>query len=293
MAGSAGARAAPKALLLAMNGNCVEALSFPPPALYNIDGMKRRLLPVLVALFLLVSLAGAGFLEAQRRFFGNRNPMIYEANEPPDTEFVFIRLRYNTHGGSWGMSGWEHDYPQAEWHINTLAREATVLDIERMSYKVLDMDDPELFNYPFAYISEPGTMNMTDAELKNFKEYLDRGGFVMVDDFNGYNDLSNWDYNLKRMYPGREMIPLTVDHPIFHTFYDITDLDLTAIYVSEGWPVFYGYPSEDGKNISMIICYNNDLGDYWEWLDQPRYPLQPSAEGVRLGINFLIYSMTH
>ena len=270
----------------------MEPFKIPGDALYNIGGMKLPQFVALIVLFVVASLGGATLLEAQR-FFRNRNSFIYEPNEPPETEFVFIRLRYNTHGGSWGMSGWEHDYPQAEWHINTLAGEATALDVERMSYQVIDMDDPELFNYPFAYISEPGTMNLTDAEVKNFKEYLDRGGFVMVDDFDGYNDLSNWDYSLKRMYPGREMIPLTVDHPIFHTFYDITDLDLTAYYASPGWPVFYGYPSENGEDISMIMCYNNDIGDYWEWLDQPRYPLKPSAAGVRLGINFLIYSMTH
>ena len=250
--------------------------------------MQRPVVLLLVGLFITASL---GLLEAQR--FGRRQAFIFEPEEIPETEFIFIRLRFGTPYGLGAMSGWEHDYPQAEHHINTLVAEATGIDIERMSYRILNLDDPELFKYPFAYISEPGTMELTDSEVENFREYLDRGGFVMVDDFDGNRDMSNWHWNLKRMYPDREMIPLTAKHPIFHTFYNITDLEVTAYAASRNYPVFYGYPSEDGEHLSMIICFNNDIGDLWEWLDQARYALEPSAEGVRLGINFFVYAMTH
>ncbi len=254
--------------------------------------MKRSL--ILFALFVFLAAGSITLLEAQRfgRFRG-RPSLIYEPTDIPETEFVFARIRFTTHGGTWEMSGWEHDYPAAEQHINTLVEEATDLNVARMSYQIVRLDDPELFTYPFIYISEPGTMRLTVAEVEGFREYLDRGGFVMVDDFDGYNDLSNWDWNLKRVYPDREMIPLTVDHPIFHTFYDISDLDVTAFAASNGWPVFYGYPTDNGEDTSMIICFNNDIGDLWEWLDRPVYPLKPSAEGVRLGINFLLYALTH
>lgn len=254
--------------------------------------MKRYML--FFALVMLLATGSIFHLDGQRfRRFPERSNTIHETTEIPKTEFVFARIRFTTHGGAWEMSGWEHDYPAAEQHINALVEETTGLDVGRMSYQVIRLDDPNLFAYPFIYISEPGTMKLTQREIDGFREYLDRGGFVMVDDFDGYDDLSNWNWNLKQIYPDREMIPLTVDHPIFHTFYEITDLDVTAFAAANGWPVFFGYPTENGKDTSMIICFNNDIGDLWEWLDQPVYPLKPSAEGVRLGINFVLYALTH
>ena len=250
----------------------------------------------ILVLILLLATGIITLLEAQLGFM-NRQPFAFMdlENEPSVTEFVFARLRFSTLAGSWqDMSGWEHDYPQAEQHINMLIQETTEIDVDRMSYRIVDMDDPDLFNYPFAYISEPGTMQMTEPELNNFREYLDRGGFVMVDDIlNGLVDMSTWEWNLGRIYPDREMIPLTSAHPIFNTFYEITDLGLTAYAGLPDSPVFYGYPAANGTDLSMIICFNNDIGDYWEWLDQPRYPLAPSSAGVRLGINFFVYALTH
>lgn len=218
----------------------------------------------------------------------------FEQEEPPQTEFIFARIRYSSFGmwSRWGYPGWFHDYPDAEQHINQIMSEATIINVERMSYKIVDMDSPELFKYPFSYISEPGTMQLTDREVENLREYLNRGGFVMVDDFDGMPSLDNLERNLKRVFPERDIFPLAIGHPIFSTFYDIPTLDVTPPYEVSGPPLFYGYP--DGKgNLAMIICYNNDVGDFWEWIDRPMYPLKPSTEALRLGINFIVYAMTH
>ena len=113
----------------------------------------------------------------------------------------------------------------------------------------------------------------------------------MVDDFDGIFDLNNLEMNLKRMFPERDLFPLTIEHPIFHTFYEIPTLDVTPPYQT-GRPIFYGYPDDEG-NLAMVVCYNNDVGDFWEWIDQPVYPLKPSSDALRLGINFILYSITH
>ena len=80
-------------------------------------------------------------------------------------------------------SGWSHDYPDAEEHINQIMSEATGVNVDKMSYKIIPLESDEIFKYPFGYISEPGQMGLTETEIKNFREFVDRGGFVMLDDF--------------------------------------------------------------------------------------------------------------
>jgi hypothetical protein len=241
--------------------------------------MKRRILMLAVGAILFAS----AFLHAQRY-------RIYQ-NEPPSTEFIFARLHYGTLG-FWGGDGWAHDYPAAEQHINQIMSEATGLDVERLSYRIVEMGGPEFFQYPFSYISEAGEMRLTEQEVVNLREYLNRGGFIMVDDFDGADQLENLRENLLRVFPEREMFPLTVQHPIFNTFYTLDPANLPSPYDYGENPAFYGYPDGHG-NISMIICHDNDIGDFWEWIDQPRFPLEPSSESLRFGINFVVYAMTH
>ena len=247
--------------------------------------LKRRKLKLLIGV-VMVFTAGAALLQAQRFRRGSG----YQ-NEPPNTEFVFGRLHYGT-GGFFGGNGWSHDYPAAEQHFNQIMSEATGLNVERMSYRIIEMGSPELFDYPFSYISEAGEMRLTEQEVVNLREYLDRGGFIMVDDFDGAAQLENLRRNLLRVYPEREMFPLTIQHPIFNTFYSLDPTNLPSPYNYGNNPMFYGYPDGHG-NTSMIICHDNDIGDFWEWIDQPRFPLEPSSESLRFGINFVVYAMTH
>jgi hypothetical protein len=234
---------------------------------------------------MLIAVASA-FVYAQR--FGAYR--IYQ-NEPPATEFVFARLHYGTFS-FWGGDGWAHDYPAAEQHINQIMGEATGLNVERMSYRIVEMGSPEIFQYPFSYISEAGEMRLTEQEVVNLREYLNRGGFIMVDDFDGADQLENLRRNLLRVFPEREMFPLTIQHSIFNTFYALDPTNLPSPYNFGDNPMFYGYPDGRG-NISMIICHDNDIGDFWEWIDQPRFPLEPSSESLRFGINFVVYAMSH
>jgi uncharacterized protein DUF4159 len=213
-------------------------------------------------------------------------------NEPPDTEFVLARLHYRA---GWGGGGWAHDYPTAEEHILQIMKEASGINVDRLSYRIVELGSPEVFKYPFSYISEPGEMELSDQEVVNLREYIDRGGFIMVDDFGGQgqgrSEFERFRANLLRAFPDRDMFLLTEDHPLMNIFYHVDNL-LMLHPMTNVPAIFYGYP--DGKGgLSMVICYNNDVGDYWEFIDEPYYAVKPSAEALKLGINFVMYAMTH
>jgi Domain of unknown function (DUF4159) len=241
--------------------------------------------------FLLVAVS-VTLASAQRRFRGRFSPS-FGQNEPPPTEFIFARWHYGT--GRFGGGGWVHDYPIAEEHILQIMKEATGINVERVSYKIVELSSPEIFQYPFSYVSEPGEMNLTDQEVLNLRQYINRGGFVMIDDFGGQGneqlEMEMFRRNLVRTFPDRDMFLLDENHPLLRNFYDIDNLN-TVHPMTGVKSIFYGYP--DGRGgLSMVICFNNDVGDFWEFIDYPRYPVKPSAEALKLGINFVMYAMTH
>ena len=243
--------------------------------------MQSRLWFVLPLLLCLT--AGAALAQFGDRFGGFR---LYQ-NDPPDTEFIFARWQPRD-----GNGGWSHDYPDAEQHINQIMSEATGVNVKAMSYRIVDIGSEEIFDYPFGYISEPGTMWLTDLEVKNFREYVDRGGIVMLDDFDGQRHFQIMYEQMRRVFPDQEMQLLSDNHPLLHTYYDINSLYVQSPYNYGAPPVFYSFEDEWG-NLQVIICYNNDVGDFWEHIDNGRLPLAPSTEALRLGINIVIYAMTH
>ncbi|HEY7679895.1 MAG TPA: DUF4159 domain-containing protein [Terriglobia bacterium] len=215
---------------------------------------------------------------------------------PNDTEFIFARVRFQGSQGDFagfgGKPGWAHDYPDAEKHILQVASEATGVNLHKESYVIVNLDSEEIFNYPFLYFSEVGGLDLTDRELANLREHLNRGGFAVVDDFEGARALDWFRYQMKKVFPEREFVEMKLEDPVFHTFYEIPTLDVEPAYGVDSPPKFYGYFDDRGR-LCMIINHNNDMGDFWEWIDQPRFPLQPSTEALRLGINYFIYSLTH
>jgi len=214
---------------------------------------------------------------------------------PPNTEFVLARWHYTA---GWGGGGWVHDYPVAEEHILQIMSETTGLETTHLSYRVVELSSPDVFKYPFSYVSEPGEMRLSDHEIDQLRQYIDRGGFVMIDDFGGQGGEANaqrefdrFRDNLVRAFPEREMFLLTDQHPMLHNFYDVDGLMMEhpMTFVKA---ITYGFSDSHGR-LAMIICFNNDVGDYWEFIDRPQYKLKPSAEALKLGINFVLYSMTH
>ena len=233
---------------------------------------------------------------------------------PPDTEFRFARIQFTSHGpgrrnymiqgrpcmpdsapfGRYRVCGWAHDYPAAEENLMQIAHEATGINLNKDSYEIVRLDSDEIFKYPWGLMSEVGEMTLSPKEASNLREYLNRGGFIVADDFDGDN-LEWFGDQLKLAFPDRPdrgFVELSLDNPIFHTFYDIKTLDIDPPYPQRGTPKFYGYLDDHGR-VSIVLDHNNDIGDFWEWIDEPRYPLPPSTEGLRLGLDYILYSMTH
>ncbi|MBI3895620.1 MAG: DUF4159 domain-containing protein [Acidobacteria bacterium] len=253
--------------------------------------IRRRVASVLAVFLFLGGLLSAQRIqsEIQRLWHDletNRRP-------PDDTEFIFARIYFSgSRRFGYGMPGWAHDYPVAEEHILQVAKETTGINLNNQSYVIVRLDSEEIFQYPFLYFSEVGEMDLTEKEVKNFREHLNRGGFVMVDDFDSQAELDWFLSQMKRVFPNRDFVEMTLDHPLYHTFYEIPTLEVEPPYQVPAPPKFYGYFDDHGR-LCMIINHNNDIGDFWEWIDQPMYPLEPSTEALRFGINYFIYAFTH
>lgn len=230
---------------------------------------------------------------AQRR--GRFSRFAENQPTPDNTEFVFARVQFNTSysgAGFVGGDGWSHDYPTAEHHILDLASRLTRIHVHEQSFIIVQLESEEIFRYPFLYFSEVGEMALTPKEIENLREYFGRGGIAMIDDFDSPQSLAWFLGQMRKVFPDRDFEDMQVEHPIFHTAFDVETAHVVPPFNYGYPPRFYGYFDERHR-LGMIINHNNDIGDFWEWLDQPRYPLQGTIAGVRLGINYLLYSMSH
>jgi hypothetical protein len=226
------------------------------------------------------------------------------ANEPP--EFVFARLIY---GDARGFSGfgrrgsWATDFPEADYKfMNGIQRLSNVrVQIEENPVAIMD---PELFRYPFVYAVEVGRMHLSEQEAARLREYLLRGGFLYVDDFWGVYQYQNFAAQAKKIFPERQMEQLPMTHEIFHTFFTI-DHVMQIPNINNGcrggrtWqdpsdivPRIFGINDDKGR-LMVLATYNSDLGDAWEWMDEPCYPELYSGQAYRMGLNFIIYAMSH
>ena len=222
----------------------------------------------------------------------------------PNPEFVFARLEcsYRDYIAYWPNywptnPPWHHDFPYSDEFLIGLLHELTGIRVNPDSYKIVKLESDDIYQYPFLYLSEPGFLKLNDKEIEHLGEYIHRGGFIMADDFRtaeylrGPEELEVLRSYLKRAVPERDLVRLDISHPIFHTFYDIDTLKLTPPY-GEWEPQFWGLPDENG-NLQMIAYYNNDIGDFWKYLDEGDKPLKDSSRAIRLGINYVVYAMTH
>jgi len=222
----------------------------------------------------------------------------------PDPEFVFARLACSNRE-SWmywpnywpDNPPWHHDFPSSDEFLVGLLHELTGVRVTPNSYKIVQLSSDEVFKYPFLYLSEPGFLTLNEKEIKNLGEYIRRGGFIMADDFrtaaylHGPEELEVLRYYLKRALPERELVQIDLNHPIFHSFFDIHTLKMNPPY-GDFVPQFWGMSDEHG-NLQVIANYNNDIGDFWKYLDHGDKPLKDSSQAIRLGINYIVYAMTH
>lgn len=247
-----------------------------------------------------LALALAAPASAQRRQSAEEREYS-QFNVPYDGRFAFVRLRFEPLPGFGGGGGffrgrdlkWDHDYPRAERHLATILSELTVLEPYMGGSNILAVDDPELTKYPIAYMAEPGFWTLTEREATALRNYLLKGGFLIFDDFAG-NQWFNFEQQLRRVLPDARLVPLEVSHPIFHSFFDIQSIDHVHPYY--GMPSQYLGVFEDNdpeKRLLAIVNYNNDIGEYWEWSDTGFLPIDLSNEAYKLGVNYVVYAMTH
>jgi uncharacterized protein DUF4159 len=217
----------------------------------------------------------------------------YDSEPPKDVEFTFARVRYHmTSESLWQReTPWHHDHPYSEEAFTTFVKEVSRVHTAPNAYQIVDIDSPELFNYPFAYLCEPGFLDLSEKDARNLREYLERGGFVMVDDFRGESHLSNLIYQLRKVFPNRAVTPLTLKHEVFNTFYKIDSLDVRPPY-GRGPVEFLGLEDDHGR-LMMVINYNHDLGEIWQWLDEGQLPISDAAESLKFGTNYLMNAFTH
>lgn len=256
--------------------------------------MRRFLPAAALALVALIATFGAAQERSRRRGESAQEP--FAGNTPYDGRLTFARIRFEPlgAGGSWRRDlKWDHDFPKAERNLMKIVRELTAIDPYMNGGNVFSLDDPELHRFPIAYVSEPGFWTLSDAETMGMRTYLQKGGFVIFDDFFG-DHWYNFEMQMLKVLPQARIVKLDPSHPIFDSFFHIASLDYR--HPNFGHPSeFYGIfeDNDPRKRLMVIVNYNNDIGDYWEWSDAGFIPIELSNEAYKLGVNYLIYAMTH
>jgi hypothetical protein len=241
---------------------------------------------------------------------------------PPDwqdkTEWVFARLMYPEHpnallarrvrwgGFDWlnGGTSWTQDYPRADRHFAQALRRLTRISVRSVEQPVNPDDTDDFFNWPWMNAGEMGDWKLTDAQAATVREYLLRGGFLMLDDFWGPEEFARFDETMKAIFPNRPLVDIDSKDPIFHSVYNLDDrfqvlgdwcvhytaqCAQRAVGTSAHWMGVY----DDKNRLMVMVSFNSDIGDAWEWADGPQYPEKMAGLAIRIGVNYVVYAMTH
>ena len=222
------------------------------------------------------------------------------------TEWAFARLHYRLGNGpaGYGYRGfqrWAADYPKADRQFVMGVRRLTRLNARPME-QVVDADSDEIFNWPWIYVEDPGWWDISEAQAARMRNYLLRGGFLMIDDSHGDSEWEIFLRGIRMILPDRPIEELRDGDEIFHVMYDLNErFQIPGTRYIWGSRV-YNPDSKDPKwrairdnngRIMVAICHNSDVGDAWEWADSPKYPERDASLAYRIGINYILYSMTH
>ena len=236
--------------------------------------------------------------------------------EPQGThEFYWTRAMYSSGSGGWGRFGgrrgyraWSTDYPKADYQF--LVGLKRLLHIDAYDgINPVSLADPKLRNYPVVYAVEVGRMQLTQDEIHGLRDYLNAGGFLICDDFWGVQQWEQFERNIHAVLPGRDIVDLPLDHPLFSTYYQIDSI-VQVPNVRNAEAITLGYPGahtseyggvvphvrgifDDKGHLMVVINFNTDLGDAWEWAEDPMYPLVYSTYAWKLAANMIVYGMSH
>lgn len=219
--------------------------------------------------------------------------------------FTFVRIKYSSFG-RWGR--WATDYPDSDLNFPFRLQQLTSMKVDPNG-RVLEIADPELFDFPWAYMIEPGDLQFTDEEVTTLRRWLLNGGFLMVDDFWGEYEWENFYSEIKRVFPDRDVVELPLEHPVFHCVYDLKEKpQIPSIGAAmagraqgitwerdDAQQVHYKGIFDDKGRLMVIICHNTDLGDGWEREGEDPWYFREFSEkkAYPMGINIVFYAMTH
>jgi hypothetical protein len=232
-------------------------------------------------------------------------------NSSEKAEFYWSRLRYTSasdYGGGgrsfgfgYSFSGWSRDYPKADRQFLEALKRLT--RIQMRSYEqVVDLDSDKIYDYPWVYAVQVANWSFTEEEATRLREYLLKGGFLMVDDFHGTEDWDRFMAGMRQVFPDRPVEDLADSDEIFHVLFDLSDrfqipgeqyVNTGRTYEKDGYVPKWRAIRDDRGRIVVAICHNMHLGDAWEWADIAEYPENFSSMAFRIGINYIIYGMTH
>jgi hypothetical protein len=218
---------------------------------------------------------------------------------PPGRAFYFTRAMYTSYG-RWGRGSWSVDFPKADRQFLYGLRRLTGIDAYEMENPVA-LDDPALRRFPFLYAVEVGRMALTEPEVKGLRGYLLAGGFLVVDDFWGTWEWENFEGQIGRVLPEYTIVELPVDHPVLTTFYGIDSIVQVPnvrngmqggpTWENDGYVPHLRAIFDNADRLMVLISWNSDLGDAWEWAENPYYPLPFSNYAISLGVNLVLYGM--
>jgi hypothetical protein len=227
------------------------------------------------------------------------------------TEWAFARLMFppgplNGYYGrdlDWhtGISLWSQDFPRADRHFSLAVRRLTRIHVRSVE-QLVNLDEGDEYDWPWLYAVQVGEWGLTDAQGRALREFCARGGFFMADDFHGIDEWREFETRMKKAFPERAIEDLPDTDPVFHSVYNLDQkLQIPGwSHLRDGYkngPTGIGahwrcIRDEKGR-VMVAISYNSDIGDAWEWADDPRYPEKFSDQSIRMGVNYIVYSMTH
>jgi hypothetical protein len=228
--------------------------------------------------------------------------------------FVVARLMYPSgvslgrgfRGGmmDWrnGGTSWAVDYPRGDRYYASILRRLTTIDVRSVEQPVNLEDGDDVYDWPFMMVGLAGYWDLSDEMVVKLREYVDRGGFLFFDSFFGSQQWEGFADGMRRIFPDREIVDLPDDHPLFHTVYNLDAKHMVPHFEewsgNAGWlsdgdtPHWRGVLDNDGR-VMVAIAFNNDVSDSFQWADDPRYPAESASLGLRIGVNFAVYSLTH
>ena len=238
-----------------------------------------------------------------------------EADLPADfnrpAELVLGRLMYPSNyrgfrgGSNWlqGRTTWTVDYPKGDRTFAAALRRLTRIDVRSVEQPVNPDDGDDIFFWPYLHVAMPGTWDLTDAQAAKLRDYLLRGGFLLCDSFFGTAEWTQFLDGMQRIFPDRIIEELPDDDPIFHTVFDLSKRYQVANfrglrrdglgYRADGVVAHWRAIRDDQGRIMVAMAFNSDLGDSWHLADDPLYPEKFSALGLRIGVNYVVYALSH